>query len=55
MNETTAETQPTQPHLGFCNECFRVRWLETVKYHDKAGNPCGVCRECARNAEEAAS
>ena len=34
--------------LGFCERCFRVRWLARIVRHDKRGNPVGVCRSCHR-------
>jgi hypothetical protein len=32
--------------LGLCEECWCVRWLETVT--SRNGVPRGVCRSCAR-------
>ena len=37
--------------LGFCERCFRVRWLALVTKVDQRGNPTGCCRQCNREDE----
>jgi hypothetical protein len=36
--------------LGFCDACFRVRWLATVGGNEGGQMPHGTCRTCAREA-----
>lgn len=54
------KVSPTQNILGFCNTCFRVRWLARVdekhgefsSEHASGTMPKGMCRSCAREEEE---
>lgn len=39
--------------FGFCSNCIRVRWLETVDSRNEKGFPTGTCTQCAREAREA--
>lgn len=39
--------------LGFCQKCFRVRWLAHVEIVDHKGNSLGTCTQCAREEEDA--
>ncbi len=49
-DETTRLVPPTEDLLGFCTECFRMRWLAVLD--NEAPLPAGTCRQCAREAEE---
>lgn len=47
----TMKTEPTNEQgnpLGFCNACFRVRWLGVVEARDAHGTPQGTCTQCVR-------
>lgn len=37
--------------LGFCEKCFRMRWLKEIVGNDK-GTPFGACRSCVRERKE---
>lgn len=42
----------TENVLGFCHECFRVRWLKVMRSEGDVGFkpefPEGTCRSCER-------
>jgi hypothetical protein len=38
--------------LGFCTDCFRVRWLGVVDHMGEGQVPHGTCRQCVREATE---
>ena len=48
--EKTGQTNGADA-LGFCDNCFRVRWLAVVERWEKA-MPCGMCRQCDREGKE---
>jgi hypothetical protein len=45
------ELPDSEDLLGFCERCFRMRWLRWLTSYDKSGNPTGICRTCAREGQ----
>lgn len=38
--------------IGFCAECFRIRWLRVITDESESKMPKGICRQCVRESEQ---